>query len=77
MKFASQQECNGVDQIREIERLLQISVETGRDRSFLLAGCDDLRCAIEGGAGCGGWVETWAADEAAFRAAREPWLLYR
>jgi uncharacterized protein YbbC (DUF1343 family) len=43
----------------------------------LLAGCDDLRRAVEEGTGSEPWVASWAADEAAFRAAREPWLLYR
>lgn len=42
----------------------------------LLAGCEDLRCAVESGKGCEDWLDSWAADEAAFRAERAPWLLY-
>ena len=42
----------------------------------LLAGCEELRAAIENGHGCADWLASWAADEAAFRADRAPWLLY-
>jgi uncharacterized protein YbbC (DUF1343 family) len=42
----------------------------------LLAGCAELRAGIENGHGCGDWLASWAADEAAFRAERAPWLLY-
>jgi uncharacterized protein YbbC (DUF1343 family) len=48
-----------------------------RDRPAvdLLAGGDVLRRGVEAG-DCARWVGSWAADEAAFRAARAPWLLY-
>jgi uncharacterized protein YbbC (DUF1343 family) len=42
----------------------------------LLAGCDELRSSIESGRDCASWIGSWAADEASFRAARAPWLLY-
>jgi uncharacterized protein YbbC (DUF1343 family) len=42
----------------------------------LLAGCDELRRGLESGAGCGAWVDSWAADEAAFRQRRASCLLY-
>jgi uncharacterized protein YbbC (DUF1343 family) len=49
-----------------------------RDRPAidLLAGCDELRRCVEAGSGCAAWRSSWRADEASFRAAREPWLLY-
>jgi len=42
----------------------------------LLAGCDAMRKGFEGASGCSDWIASWAADEAAFRAERAPWLLY-
>jgi uncharacterized protein YbbC (DUF1343 family) len=45
----------------------------------LLAGCDDLRRAVDAGdrGALAAWMGTWAADEAAFRAECAPVLLYR
>ncbi len=42
----------------------------------LLAGCADLRRALEEGGDLEQWISTWAADEAAFREERRAVLLY-
>jgi len=42
----------------------------------LLTGGPELRQALEGGSDPGGWLATWAADEAAFRERRRGALLY-
>jgi uncharacterized protein YbbC (DUF1343 family) len=42
----------------------------------LLTGDDAFRSALESGADWRDWIATWAADEAAFREERRPWLLY-
>ena len=42
----------------------------------LLTGGDDLRTALENGAGPGEWIASWAADEAEFRRERADILLY-
>ncbi len=42
----------------------------------LLAGCDDLRRALEAGEGLDAWIASWAADEEAFRRERRAALLY-
>lgn len=49
-----------------------------RDRPAidLLAGGEELRRGVEGGAGCTAWVGSWAAEEGAFRSDRRDALLY-
>lgn len=42
----------------------------------LLTGSEDLRRALDGGAGVGPWMESWAADEESFRTERAAVLLY-
>jgi uncharacterized protein YbbC (DUF1343 family) len=42
----------------------------------LLTGGPDCRLGIEGGGDLDGWIASWAADEAAFRAERRDVLLY-
>jgi uncharacterized protein YbbC (DUF1343 family) len=42
----------------------------------LLAGGDELRLCVEAGGDCSRWVSSWAEQERAFRADREPFLLY-
>lgn len=75
----------GVEVLAVIGELLGVAdlwrrepYEFVRDRAAidLLTGDDAFRGALESGGDPGAWVASWAADEAAFREERRPWLLY-